>query len=309
MHIAHLCAWRVPVQGYGGSERVVYWLAKAQVELGHRVTLVAPRDSRCPGAQVVPLSRGSPDASVVPKDADVAHVNGFPGFDIGVPWITTTHGNSPGELAYAPNKVYVSDDHARRGGSKAYVHNGIDPDEFVYREKKEDYLLFLARVGRRVKGVDVALRLARRIGFRLVVAGGTRWELLKTGGLLDSLRRNVTFVGEVDGARKAALLAGARALLFPIRWDEPFGLVVAEALMSGTPVITTPCGAMPELVTPDVGFLCSDEVEMERAIARASDVSPAACRARALERFSNRVSAQKYARYYERAIAGVPLEA
>jgi glycosyltransferase involved in cell wall biosynthesis len=309
MHIVHLCAWRVPVHGYGGSQRVVYWLAKAQVALGHRVTLVAPPESHVPGAEVVHLPPGASFESCVPVDADVAHVNGFAVLETRTPWISTSHGNSPGELAFAPNRVYVSADHARRAGSKAFVHNGVDPDDFVYREKKDDYFLFLARVARRVKGVDVALRLARRTGIRLIVAGGMRLDLFKTGGFVDSLRRQVQFVGEVDDARKAELLAGARALIFPIRWDEPFGLVVAEALMSGTPVITTPCGAMPELVTPDVGFVCRDDGELERAIASVGEISPAACRSRALERFSSRVSAQKYARYYERAIAGEPLEA
>jgi glycosyltransferase involved in cell wall biosynthesis len=77
----------------------------------------------------------------------------------------------------------------------------------------------------------------------------------------------------VGGRRKAELIAGARALLFPIRWDEPFGIVVAEAMVSGTPVITTPRGSMPELVTPDVGFLCQNESELEEAIRRVGDVA------------------------------------
>jgi len=104
------------------------------------------------------------------------------------------------------------------------------------------------------------------------------------------------------------LLAGARALLFPIRWEEPFGIVVAEALISGTPVITTPHGAMPELVTPDVGFLCRDEQELEEAIGRVATLSPAACRQRALEHFTSSVCAHKYVHYYQRLRAGGALE-
>jgi len=308
MHIAHLSAWRVPVERYGGSQRIVYWLAKAHVQLGHRVTLLAPPGSSCPGAEVIAVPTGAIYGRYIPAGVEVAHLQGVAATDVRVPSLVTTHGNSPSELAYLPNKVYLSRDHARRGGSSVFVYNGVDPDEFMYRERKDDYFLFLSKVSRRVKGVDVALRLARRLGFRLVVAGGTRLGLRKTGGWWDSVRADVHFCGEVGGRRKAELLAGARALLFPIRWEEPFGLVVAEAMMSGTPVITTRRGAMPELVTPDVGFLCRDEAEMEDAIRHVADISPAACRQHALEQFSSTACAQKYLRYYTRLLAGLPLE-
>jgi glycosyltransferase involved in cell wall biosynthesis len=239
---------------------------------------------------------------------DVAHVHGVSAAGVSIPYLITVQGNSASELAPDPHKVFVSADHAKRAGSQAFVYNGVDPDEFIFRERKDDYFLFLSKVSRRVKGVDVALRLARRLGFRLVVAGGSRVGLRKTGGLWDSLRAGVHFCGEVGGQKKAELIAGARALLFPIRWDEPFGIVVAEALISGTPVITTPVGAMPELVTPDVGFLCRDEREMADAIRHVGDIAPGACRRRALEHFTSMVCAEKYLRYYERLRAGQPLE-
>lgn len=309
MHIAHLSAWRVPVELYGGSQRVVYWQVKAQTRLGHRVTLLAPPGSTCPGAEVAEVPPGASFTQYLPPAVQVANLHGVDPIDIPVPFVVTTQGNSPIELAYDPHKVFVSADHARRAGSKAFVYNGVDPDEFIYRERKDDYLLFFSKVSRRAKGVDVALRLARRLGVRLLVAGGTRFDLRRTGGLWDSLRADVQFCGEVGGQRKAEMIAGARALLFPIRWHEPFGIVVAEALISGTPVITTPMGAMPELVTPDVGFLCRDEEEMADAIRHVGDVAPATCRRRALEHFTNGVCAQKYVRYYERLLAGEPLEA
>lgn len=201
-----------------------------------------------------------------------------------------------------PNKIYVSADHARRGGATAFVYNGIDPDEFIYRERKDDYFLFLSKVSRRKKGVDVALRLARHMGFRLLVAGGTRFSLRKTGGFLNSVLGKVHFCGEVTGRRKAELFAGARALIFPIRWEEPFGLVVAEALVSGTPVITAPHGAMPEIVTPDVGVLCNSYDEMATAIQRVGEIDPAACRRRVLEQFTNHQCADAYRRHYRTAI-------
>jgi glycosyltransferase involved in cell wall biosynthesis len=308
MHIAHLSAWRLPVGLYGGSQRVAYWQAKAQAELGHQVTLLAPAGSTCPGAEVIAVPKGAPYGRSIPSGVEVAHLHGAGAAEVRVPYLITTQGNSQRELAPHPHKVFVSADHARRAGAKAFVYNGVDPEEFIYRERKDNYILFLSKVSRRVKGVDVALRLARRMGFRLVVAGGTRLGLRKTGGVWDSLRADAHFCGEVGGRRKAELIAGARALLFPIRWDEPFGIVVAEALISGTPVITTPVGAMPELVTPDVGFLCRDEGEMEDAIRHVGDIAPQACQRRALEHFTSTVCAQKYLRYYQRILAGQPLE-
>lgn len=304
MHVVHVTpGWKLPVRGYGGSERVVFWLAKAQARAGLRVSILAAPGSHCPGVRVVPV-RGARDlASRLPPDADVFHLHGVGEVRSAVPFLVTVQGNSPEELAYRPEKVYVSRDHARRAGAVAFVYNGVDPEEYVYCEKKGDYFLFLARASRPVKGLDTALRLARRAGIRLVVAGGTRWALRRTGGWLDSLRARVHFCGTVDGLRKARLLAEARALLFPIRWPEPFGIVVAEALVSGTPVVTVPLGAMPEIVAPDVGFLCESEDEMLEAIRRVDEVSPAACRRRALSLFTSELSAEKYRRYYERLLA------
>jgi len=307
MHVVHVSRWRLPVQGYGGVPRAVFWLAKAQAEQGDRVTIFGPPGTTCPGARVIEIHARAPDlsphlATHPPDDADVVHFHHLPQVPPAIPWVLTAQGNSPGELQYMPNKIYVSRDHAHRGGGTAFVYNGVDPEEFIYREKKDDYFLFLSKVSRFKKGVDVALRLARQLGFRLLVAGGTRFSLRKTGGLLNSVAGKVHFWGEVTGRQKAELIAGARALIFPIRWEEPFGLVVTEALVSGTPVITMRRGAMPEIVTPDVGFLCKSYDDMAAAIQRVGEIDPAACRRRVLERFTNQHAADAYRGYYQEAI-------
>ncbi|MCX8072113.1 MAG: glycosyltransferase [Candidatus Binatia bacterium] len=311
LHVVHVSPWRLPVRGYGGSQRVLTWLVRAQCELGARVTVFAPEGTVLPGVRVVEISGRTNTRAFfervfeqLPDDASVLHLQQFPPVhSFPLPWVVTVHGNSPGELAPHPQKIFISRSHAERADSQAYVYNGLDPTEYLYRERKDDYFLFLAKVSRRSKGIDLALQLARHLGFRLVVAGGTRWDLRKTGGWWTSWGCRVEFLGEVDGPAKAELLANARALLFPIRWEEPFGLAVIEALVSGTPVITAPLGAMPEIVTPNVGFLCGSFDEFCRAIARVEELAPHACRQRVLDHFTHRHMAEGYARHYAAAIA------
>jgi glycosyltransferase involved in cell wall biosynthesis len=131
------------------------------------------------------------------------------------------------------------------------------------------------------------------MGFRLVIAGGYKF----------SLSRKIRSVGMVGGREKAELIAGARALLFPVSWPEPFGLAVIEALCSGTPVITSPCGAMPEIVTPDTGFICDGQPAMEAAVERLGEISPHACRRRVLENFTADIMADHYLKEYRQVIA------
>lgn len=311
MHVVHVSPWRLPVTGYGGSQRVLQWLVRGQVELGLQVTVFAPRGTTLPGARVIELEE-PPSAphclqhisEQLPPDASVIHFQQFPRLSaFSLPWVVTIHGNSPGELAPHPRKIFLSRDHAARAGSSSFVYNGLDPADYLYRERKDDYFLFLAKVGRKSKGIDIALQLARELGFRLVVAGGSRWDLRKTGGWWTSWRCRVEFLGEVDGHTKAELLANARALLSPIRWPEPFGLAVIEALVSGTPVITAPLGAMPEIVTPEVGFLCSTFEAFREAVLHADEISPQACRRRVLERFTHRHLAVGYLQQYRKVLA------
>ena len=197
----------------------------------------------------------------------------------------------PGEK-FLPNTVFVSRNQAIRHRSTHYIYNGIKLEYFTYNEKKENYFLFLSKVSWKVKDVDFAIRLAKMMEFKLIVAGG--WRL--------SFRRNIKFVGEVDDKEKAELLAGARALIFPTNWQEPFGLVTIEALASGTPVITINKGAMPELITSDVGFRCNTFEEFKEAINRTDEISPRKCRERVEEKFTAEIMTEKYINAYEKII-------
>jgi glycosyltransferase involved in cell wall biosynthesis len=304
MHVALYTHSRVPVRGYGGTQRVVVWLARGLVELGHRVTLLAAAGSRVPEAELVELDPaqirrpGFDLTRFLPTSVDLVHAHAPLATPPAAPSVFTLHGNRrPGSRA-DPNTIFLSADHARRHGGTAFVYNGMDPSEFIFRSAKADYDLFLGRL-HRVKGYGWAVAGAKRAGKRLVVAGGWR----------PTLRRSLRFVGSVDGQQKAELLAGAACLWMPALWDEPFGLTLVEAMMSGTPVLGTPRGALPEIVTQDVGVLGDTLEDLVRLRATVEHCDPAACRSRAKRCFSHTRMAENYVRMYEHYLANGQLPA
>lgn len=300
MHVVVASHQPLPAKGYGGPQRVVVALVRGLAALGHRVTLLAPPGTRVPEATVVavpPRKLADPAllAASVPRDAEIVHAHyplrRGPG---AVPFIQTVHRNlRPGTPLY-PNCVFLSRDHARRHGSEVFVYNGLDPAEYVFRRfprRPSQYDLFLGKL-HSSKGYHWAVEAAKHTGHRLIVAGG--WRPSFTG--------SIKYVGEVDGATKAALLARARCLWNPAAWDEPFGLVTIEALLSGTPVLGTRRGALPELITPDVGALCDTLEEMIAAAETIHTREPACCRARAERGFTHLVMAGAYLRMYRALI-------
>ena len=293
----------LPVRRYGGTERVIVWLARGLRELGHDPLILAREGTRLGELPVHELSpstiRRMAQASdfrldpSIPDGIDVIHFHSATAGSLELPHLTTIHGNArPGR--FGADHVFVSRDHMVRMWGRHFVHNGIDPADYEFRTNKSTNLLFLGLASRRVKGVDRAIRIARKADRRLCIAGGWR----------PSLDRRIHWAGMVDNERKRELLSEACALLNPIRWLEPFGLVVVEALVSGTPVLASPLGAMNELVTPQVGALCEDDASFLEAIERIGEWSPDACRQRVLDHFTHTIMAQNYLRLYERAIDG-----
>jgi len=291
----------LPAKGYGGPQRVVVALVRGLAALGHRVTVLAPGPTRVPEAAVVEVPAREFDeprrlVPYVPAGSDIVHAH-FAlarGFDA-LPFVQTIHRNLKSGAALFPNTIFLSRDHARRHGSEVFVYNGLDPAEYFARrfpKRPEQYDLFLGKL-HRAKGYHWAIEAAKRTGHRLIVAGG--WRPSFTG--------SVKYVGEVDGWTKAALLARARCLWNPAEWDEPFGLVTIEALLSGTPVLGTRRGALPELITPDVGALCDTMDEMIAAAESIHTREPAQCRAHAERHFTHLVMAAEYVRMYRHLLA------
>jgi hypothetical protein len=298
MHIALYTHSRLPVEGYGGTQRVVVWLARGLGELGHRVTVLAPAGSRVAGAELVPLDpreiarTGFDLTPSLPGSVEILHAHGPLRVPPDHPHVFTLHGNYGPGRGPLSNTIFVSADHARRHGGTAFVYNGVDPSEFTFRPEKADYDLFLGRL-HTVKGYRWAIQGAKRSGRPIVVAGGWR----------PSLSRRVRFVGSVDGERKTALLAGARCLWMPALWDEPFGLTLVEAMMSGTPVLGTRRGALPEVVSNDVGALGDSLDELVALRSSIERCDPHACRRRAERWFSHTAMAEEYLRMYRHYLA------
>jgi glycosyltransferase involved in cell wall biosynthesis len=293
VHVALYFNGRLPVRTYGGTQRVVLWLAQGLAELGHTVSLLAPRGSRSEHARVVPLdpramrAPGFDLTPLLPGGTDLLHLHAPVSRAPSAPHLFTWHGNARAGEVLPAQVVFLSADHARRHGRGSFVYNGLDPSGCRFGATKASYDLFLGRL-HRAKGVQWAIEGARRSGRRLVIAGGWR----------PSLSKGIRYVGQVGGERKAELLADAACLWMPAQWDEPFGLTLIEAMASGTPVLGTRRGALPEIVSPDVGALGDSLDELVALRPSCARCDPATCRARVERCFTHRTMAAEYLRMY-----------
>lgn len=260
----------------------------------------------------MPLPEGIKMVTEIPPRLDVVHVQHeaiLERLDVAdTPWVRTCHvdvrlhGEDTSKAR--ENWIYVSRTLAQTYGSNRYVINGINPSEYLYCDMKDEYFLFVAALERAMsKGLLIALDLARQTAVPLVVAGSS-WNQELVAEIAGLCRRSgARYVGEVYGAEKARLFAQAKALLFPTQWNESFGLVMAEALMSGTPVICSDRGACRELISPEVGFICEDEHDYLKAVSRLHEISSHACRDKAMRDFHYLRMAKEYVREYEKTIA------
>lgn len=324
----------VPPAAYGGIEAVVGLLAEGLVAAGVDVTLFASGDS-VSAAELDAVHERAPSAEIGRTLPELAHVLRCLGraadFDLvhdhtgplaiallaghAVPAVHTVHGpltGTPGRV-YAdalvrPSGVGLVSLSMRQRAPRprlpwaGNVPNAIDLDRFECRTAKDDYLLFLGRMSED-KGAHHAIRVARAAGLPLRIAAKCREPeeiAYFEREIAPYLGADVEWLGEVGHAERRRLLAGARALLFPIGWEEPFGLVMVEAIASGTPVVATRRGAVPEVVDDGVtGFVVGDVAEMPRAVRRVASLDPAELRAVAEARFSPARLVEDYLHVYE----------
>jgi glycosyltransferase involved in cell wall biosynthesis len=303
IHISSKHSYPAKIGGIG-SQRVYDALAQGLAELGHEVYYQL-------GEILQPLPEGVTATSRLTPDADIWHLNHLITESVdtgGKPWVRTYHAPNTGDekilSRIRDNFIFVSQSQARSFARERFVLNGIVPAEYFFSETKDEYFLFAVKMLERLelKGLAIAISLADRLGFKLTIAGSSCNKILESEFAQMCRSKGIEFVGEVYGARKAELFAGAKGLLFPTMQDEPFGLVIAEALISGTPVICSNRGACPELVTEDVGFVCADLDDYARAIERIAEISPHTCREKAMREFHYLRMARDYVKEYEKEI-------
>ena len=286
-------------------------LARGVAELGHDVFyLIRHRENEPspPGVTLVSTPIADADILHVISDRDAQLVRETE--DNHKPWVATCHldlrARGLERSTTTENWIFVSRTLAQLLGRDRYVWNGIDPAEYIFSDTKDDYLLFMSTMDWGTqKGLDVVLDLSKLLGFKLVVAGtaGDYKAIHKAQEMCRAV--NAEYVGDVRGKAKAELLAGAKAFLFPTKVDEAFGLGMVEALMSGTPVICSDRGACPEIIPPEVGFVCHDMADYLAAVGKIADISPHTCRETAMKNYHYLKMSADYVTEYEKEISKI----
>ncbi|BCQ07693.1 glycosyltransferase family 4 protein [Mycobacterium heckeshornense] len=332
----------IPPKGYGGVEAVVADLADTLVALGHHVTVLGAGDPGT-AAKFIPLwDRTVPErlgepypevmhalkvrsaiARIAAVDGvDIVHDHTFAGplnapsyQALGLPTVATVHGPIDEdlypyyrELGDDVGLVAISDRQRQLAPDLNWVgrvHNALRIKDWPFQARKGDYALFLGRYAP-YKGAHLAVQAAHEAGIPLVLAGkcSEPSEKVYFETCVRPLLTDTDHVfGEADAASKRKLLGGARCLLFPIQWEEPFGIVMIEAMACGTPVVALRGGAVPEVVVDGVtGFVCDRPEELATAIRQVGTLDPAACRRHVMAHFDVSALGYGYEQIYRKVL-------
>ncbi|MGY3211667.1 glycosyltransferase family 4 protein [Mucilaginibacter sp. HD30] len=327
----------VPPTHYGGIERIVYMLIQELIKYGHQVTLYAHPDSD-PGCQLIPYTE---DKSYTWKDQirinkltfeiarggyDIVHTFGRMN-NIALLMLSRIPKVVSYQLPPTLSQVQKAMRFARSGSLHftacsnyiarqiaavapvTTIFNGVDITEYTFTSKVEEDapLVFLGRI-QQEKGTAIAIEVALSSHRNLIIAGNVPNEAIHRRYFEEQVKpyidgEKIQYIGPVDNVQKNGLLGKALAFLMPVTWDEPFGIVMAEALACGTPVIGFDRGALPEIVDNGVdGFICSDVAAMKAAVLRAAELSRAECRRKAETKFSATVLGRQYEELYKKLI-------
>jgi glycosyltransferase involved in cell wall biosynthesis len=323
----------VPPPAYGGIESLVGDLIGALIERGHTIFMVGvgtngtaaefrrtfdlPQAERLGQALPEVLNAALANGYLNELDIDVVHDHSLAGPLTArgrkVPTVMTAHGPCAGDMVKYyralslnndANLVAISDSQRQLAPDLSWVgtvHNALKASDYPFRRDKEDFVLFMGRMSPE-KGAHLAIDAARGAGRRIVLAGKVKEEIEQTyfeAEVRPRLGGDAEFIGEASMTAKKELYASAQCLVFPIRWDEPFGLVMIEAMACGTPVVALDRGSVPEVVADGVtGFIRADPEELPAAIQAADTIDPLVCRQHVEQRFDVSTMAAGYERVY-----------
>jgi glycosyltransferase involved in cell wall biosynthesis len=331
----------VPPPAYGGTETVLDTLARGLQDAGEDVLLFTTGDSTCPVPRASVLERAA-GVGVAGSATELRHVihayRAALGADIvhdhtligpvyaerfgELPVVTTNHGPFLSELgdyyrAIADQVPIIAISHHQARTAPeipiaAVIHHGVDSSRFPVGGGGDGYAAYLGRMCPE-KGIPTAIRVARLAGVPLRIAAKMSEPAERAyfeAEVRPLLGGNVEYLGELDAYEKAELLGGAFCLLNPIAWPEPFGMVMVEALACGTPVVATPMGAAPEIVTDGAtGFIRSGEEALARAVLAAPGLDRAACREAVCTKFSAERMVAEHLRLYRSVLERVAVPA
>ena len=324
-------------------ESVLADLADGLVDLGHEVTIVGAGGNGTKARMVtvwdhtIPerlgepypevlhgiLSRRAVEDLAMAGEVEIVHDNTFSGplnahayADLGLPTVVTVHGPPHSDArrfyrALGTDVSLVAISHRQAALApelnwSATVHNGLQPRRWPYTTRKGDYALWLGRY-HPDKAPHLALEAAHAAGLSLVLAGKCSEPIEKrffTESVEPLIGPNDKVVGVADSILKRELLVNARCLLFPVQWEEPFGMVMIESMVCGTPVVAVRKGAVPEVVIDGVtGILCDQPEELPGALKAVAALDPGACRRHVESNFSAERMASKYVRCYRQVLA------
>ena len=325
--------FELPPVGYGGTEAVVASLVDQLVDRGHEVTLIASGRAKTKAQRHIAVYEEPPShllgRSPMPEvvlaaeaarvleglDLDIVHDHSLAGPLLAqgrdIPTVATMHGPVTGDngdyfrrLGDRIDLVAISAAQRRLAPGLNWVgtvHNAIDVASFPYRGQKDRDVLWIGRFSPD-KGAHLAIDAARAAGRRILLAGKLNEDAEHEyfdAEVRPRLGTDAEYVGEADAQLKRELFARAACLVFPIQWEEPFGMVMVEAMACGTPVVATRRGSVPEVVEHGrTGWIVDDLRDLPRAIERASEIDPADCRDHVERRFDLPVMAAGYERVY-----------
>ena len=295
----------------GGASRILADLVSAQRSAHHRVTVMTSASVTDHDGVNIQLGTNSFDtvsSFVEFSGIDIVHLHAHEKHfrdileKLGIPSVFHMHGDHHGSPSNIKNCIYVSKSHANRHGAKTFVYNGLNVADYQFEACPGSDLVFLGKVRRSRKGADTAVAVSKATGYPLRLIGGRKLSIPETW---IPLNPRVKALGILSGQEKISALRRGRALLFPIRWEEPFGLVLIEAMACGVPVIAFDRGAVSEIVVDGkTGFIVDDFQGMCSAVERIDEIDREVCRQHVIDHFSIDRTVKGVELLYQKAIAG-----